>query len=117
MNWLAAFVWTLALEYPLYEWALGADSKRWWHPAACTLALNVLTHPLFSLWLLREPRSHGAILAAELAIVAVEALALLLLPCSGLRGRLGLVRAAAAALGANGISFAVGRLFLAALGR
>lgn len=116
MNWLAAFLWTLALEYPLYEWALGSNTRRWWHPAACTLGVNLLTHPLFSLWLLHEPRSHWAILSAELVIVAVEALALLALPWSGLRGRLGLVHAAAAALGANGISFGVGRLFLAVLG-
>ncbi len=116
MNWLAAFVWTLALEYPVYEWALGSSARRWWHPAACALALNLLTHPLFSLWLLREPRSPAAVVAAELGIVAVEALALRFLPWSGLRGRFGLLRAAAAALGANGISFAIGRLFLAALG-
>ncbi len=116
MNWLVAFLWTLALEYPVYEWALGSSARRWWHPAACTLSVNLLTHPLFSLWLLREPRSHSTIVAAELGIVVVEALALFLLPWSELRGRLGLARAAAAALGANGISFAVGRLFLAALG-
>lgn len=116
MSWLAAFLWTLALEYPVYEWALGSGARRWWHPAACTLALNLLTHPLFSLWLLREPRGHAAVVAAELGIVAAEALALRFLPWSELRGRSGLARAAAAALGANGISLAVGRLVLAALG-
>jgi hypothetical protein len=116
VNWLAAFVWTLALEYPVYQWALGTRTRLWWHPAACTLALNLLTHPLFSLWLLHTPRSPAELLVAELGIVAVEALALRCLPWSGLRGRLGLAHAAAAALGANGISFAVGRLWLAALG-
>lgn len=117
MSWLAAFVWTLVLEYPVFQWALGSGTHRWWHPAACTLALNLLTHPLFSIWLLSEPRSHVALVAAELWIVVVEALALAWLPWNDLRGRAGLLRAAAAALGANGISFAVGRVFLAALGR
>ena len=86
MSWLAAFVWTLVLEYPVFQWALGSGTRRWWHPAACTLALNLLTHPLFSIWLLSEPRSHVALVAAELWIVVVEALALAWLPWNDLRG-------------------------------
>ncbi|MEQ1634275.1 MAG: hypothetical protein ABL997_17980, partial [Planctomycetota bacterium] len=54
--WLAAFVWTLLLEYPVCAAVLGRFRQRWWEPLAWTLAVNVATHPLFSWWVLaRSP--------------------------------------------------------------
>lgn len=108
MTWLAAFVWTLVLEYPLYEWSFGGRARRWWHPAAWTLAVNLLTHPALTLWLHASPRPRGELLAAELVVAACEGLALAVL----VRPAPGLALASLAALAANGISCAVGLLAL-----
>ncbi|WP_375769113.1 hypothetical protein NR798_46840 [Archangium gephyra] len=48
--WLMAFVWTLALELPVYVAVLHRHLARWWAPVLLTLALNTLTHP--ALWFL-----------------------------------------------------------------
>ena len=70
--WLTLFVWTLALELPVYA-ALLRDRLR--DPRqACLLVLgvNLITHPAL---FLAEPLSREAALAAELIVALAEGLA------------------------------------------
>jgi hypothetical protein len=46
--WLVAFLWTLAIEQPIYWLALRRRTRRWWHPGAICALANAITHPL--LW-------------------------------------------------------------------
>lgn len=72
--WFAAFVWTIALELPVYV-AL-TRFRAWWMPVAVTVGVNALTHPL--LWFV-FPRIHPFavfVLAGEASVIAVEALIL-----------------------------------------
>lgn len=109
-NWLAAFVWTLALELPVYGHALRGQPGPAWLPLAVTGALNLATHP--ALWLALPPAAPLALLlAAEAIVVATEGLLL---------GRLlgeprALARGLAAALAANSLSAVVGLLGYALL--
>jgi hypothetical protein len=101
--WLALFTWTLALELPVMAWALSGLAFPWWRVTLIVLALNLLTHPLFTWWQLEYGPSEGQVFQAELAIVAVEGLALAAMlrqPRSPLPWL--------AALAANGVSYGVG---------
>jgi len=73
----AAFVWTVALEFPVYALAL----PRTWSVARAlcfTLAVNLLTHPALCAWVLASKPRLGALAAAELAVALIEAGLLLL---------------------------------------
>jgi hypothetical protein len=104
-RWLVAFVWTLALELPIYTaWLRGAIRSGW---ALCglVLAINAVTHPL--LWFVMPRLSPYALYLAvgESGVVIVEAL----LIAVALRGRpRALPIALAASLTANAFSTAVG---------
>ena len=108
MTWLEAFVWTCALETPVYVLLLRRSFAAWWAPVALSVTLQLATHPL--LWRL-YPKEAGlpAFLAAEAAVALAEAVAVSLL----LR-RKGRPRAFATGLTAgvlaNALSAAVGRL-------
>ena len=70
--WLVAFIWTVALELPIYVLFLRRRFKAWWAPCLLTLAVDVVTHP--ALWYV-VPRfePHEAWLAlAEGGVVFVE---------------------------------------------
>lgn len=73
MSWLAAFVWTLALEQPVYVLALRGFAARWWEPCAATLLLNLATHPLIWSWAVAVEPSLAQAAAAEGIVVLVEA--------------------------------------------
>lgn len=112
-DWLVAFVWTLALEQPVY-WLLLRDRfpTRWWAPAAIVLVVNSVTHP--ALWYLApyfEPY-WSWLLVCESAVVLVETLLVRAAVgvLSGPRGAWGL--AAASALAANVGSTVIGMLLL-----
>ena len=62
LPWLFAFVWTLAIEIPIYAAVLGRGRRT----LALAIAVNVLTHPL--LWIVRPP-----ILPGEMLVAATEA--------------------------------------------
>ena len=103
--WLGLFLWTLVLELPFYELGAGTRSRPWWHMPLLALALNLLTHPLFTWWQYETAPSHGSVLGAELAIAAVEGLALF-----AVRRELGVWRSLSVAGVANGASYGLGLL-------
>jgi hypothetical protein len=98
--WLTLFVWTLALELPVYA-ALLRDRLRG-PRQACLLVLgvNVITHPAL---FLAEPLSRDAALAAELMVALAEGL--LMAACLG---RPALRPALVASLSANLLSMIAG---------
>jgi hypothetical protein len=49
-SWPVAFLWTLALELPVYTGLLGRRFAHWWSVAVLTLLVNLATHP--ALWFL-----------------------------------------------------------------
>lgn len=108
--WLALFTWTLALELPVYAWALGHIAGPWWRVPLLTLALNLLTHPLFTWWQLEFAPDSRAIFQVELAIAFVEALSLALLLREPRSPKPWL-----AAFAANGFSYGCGMLLGRAL--
>lgn len=73
MSWLAAFVWTFALEQPVYLLALRGFAARWWEPCAATLLLNLVTHPAIWAWAVAAERSLAQTAAAEGVVVLIEA--------------------------------------------
>ena len=68
----AAFVWTVALEFPVYALAL---PRNWGVARALrlTLAVNLLTHPALCAWVLTSKPRLGALATAELAVALIEA--------------------------------------------
>ena len=46
--WLTAFVWTCAIELPIYVGFLRRYFGRWWAPVLVAMGLNITTHPV--LW-------------------------------------------------------------------
>ena len=71
---MVAFVWTSALELPVYAVLLARRFDSWWAPVALTLALNTTTHP--ALWLLAPfwKSSAAGTAAAEAVVAVVEGL-------------------------------------------
>ena len=69
-----AFVWTCALELPVYAFLLARRFESWWTTLALTLVLNAITHPV--LWLLVPlwTSSAAGAAAAEAVVVVVEGL-------------------------------------------
>ena len=104
MTWPFAFIVTLLVEVPVYIAALTLVTGIRVRPAvAMSVAVNAVSHPL--LWFVIVPAlgaGLSAVLAAEALVLAGEAIALMAVLR---RDRLVL---AAAALVANGLSFAVG---------
>jgi hypothetical protein len=110
--WLLAFVWTNALELPIYTLVLQRRFRRWWSVVALTLALNAVTHP--ALWFVApqfQPFWLYA-LVAEAAVITVEA-AMVAAVLAAVDRRAGVRRpvigiAAGAAAAANIVSAVVG---------
>ncbi len=96
-----AFAWTLAIEIPAYAMALRRIGVAPRDALRLGLAVNLATHPLFSVWVLSSPRGPGALVAAEFVVVLVEGS--LLATVLGHRGP-----CLAAALLANAASLAAG---------
>ena len=107
--WLTLFVWTLALELPVYA-ALLRDRLRG-PRQACLLVLlvNLVTHPAL---FLAEPLSRDAALAAELIVALTEGLVM-----AACLGRKALRPAFVAAFTANLLSMIAGLGLTASLFR
>jgi hypothetical protein len=107
-SWPIAFLWTLALELPIYVLVLGRRFDRWWSVCLLTLAINVATHP--ALWLLFPYVEPGprSLLLAESAVTAVEAALIAAVLRRSLSTRPAVGRALAAAAAANTFSTLVG---------
>ena len=72
--WLVCFVWTLALELPIYAAALRRAPGRSVLPHQVTLGLNLLTHPM--LFFATAALGPGSVAPGELLVVVVEGAAL-----------------------------------------
>lgn len=108
--WGSAFLWTCALEQPIYVLFLRKRFKSWWAPCLLSLAVNALTHPL--LWV-AATAFPDAIPALECAVIAAEA-AFVWLILRRLSGRKDAARIAlAASAAANLLSWLGGRWLLA----
>jgi len=83
LAWLAAFVWTLALELPLYAWRLSSALEHWRRLARFVLTLNLATHPVVFALAWSFPADFGVLALAELGAALVEGL----LAARLLRGR------------------------------
>jgi hypothetical protein len=91
--WLTAFVWTIALELPVYVLVLRRSTQPWWLPVVLAFVVNIATHPAF--WFVFpyfEPY-WLYVLCGELCVVGVEAA---ILAIALRRPRLAIVAAVAA---------------------
>ncbi|HEX7902064.1 MAG TPA: hypothetical protein VF950_30165 [Planctomycetota bacterium] len=72
MSWLEAFVWTCAIETPLYVLALRGSFRAWWPPVLISLGLQLTTHPL--MWLLFPKGSNywATFFVLETGVALVE---------------------------------------------
>ena len=105
--WAIAFMWTLALELPVYLALIPRAGATRLEALRLGLLLNLATHPLFSFWVLTRRPGPAAIVAAEVLIAAVEGE--LLARALGTRPA-----AWRAAVAANGFSFLAGLALRAA---
>jgi len=111
---LIAFLWTLAFETPVYALMLDREARAWPGPLLVALALNVMTHPLFSWWALTAHPTEPTIVAMECAISVAEGLALAAMrwrnPKCAARGARLLLASVGVAFLANATSYGLGRL-------
>ena len=74
-GWLEAFIWTHALELPIYVALLRRHLQPWWAPVALALLASSVTHP--TLWLIFPHVTSIAyvprVVIAEAMVVVVEA--------------------------------------------
>jgi len=70
--WLAAFVWTLAVELPIYVVWLRRRMRRWWAPCLLAFVVNLATHPAFWYGFPRFGPYWLYVLVGEVCVVIVE---------------------------------------------
>lgn len=110
MLWLFAFVWTLAIELPIYTLLLARCFQARWAVVILTFAVNLATHP--ALWFVWPHAWPHAIAIGEGLVIVVEA-TLIALVLARRGPRSGAVpRAIAAALIANAVSYLAGLVLL-----
>ncbi|MCE9572298.1 MAG: hypothetical protein K8W52_04015 [Deltaproteobacteria bacterium] len=108
-RWLLAFVWTLALELPIYTRWLRGSMRSGWALCGLVFAVNAVSHPL--LWFVMPRLTPYPLYLAvgETSVVIVEALII----AAALRGRPGAARLAfLSSLTANAFSTAVGLIVM-----
>jgi hypothetical protein len=107
-SWPIAFLWTLALELPIYVLLLGRRFDRWWSICLLTLAINVATHP--ALWFVFPRFEPGWLwlLVAEGAVTVTEASLMAAVLSRSMPAAPALRRACGAAVAANVFSTVVG---------
>lgn len=102
---VTAFVWTVALEFPIYALALPRSvdvrGALWF-----TVTANLVTHPAFCVWFLTSRPEFAALAAAEIAVAAVEAS----LVYAALGSSRGWLRALAVGAAANAASWGASAL-------
>lgn len=79
LAWLAAFVWTLAVEVPIYVFVLRRGGQRTRRAVLACLGINAITHP--ALWFV-APRfgpDWAWMVSMEACVWVAEAVALSLL--------------------------------------
>jgi len=110
MTWGEAFVWTCALETPVYVLMLRRAFRGWWAPIVVSIFLQLATHPFLWRFFPWDWGYWPAFFVGETLVVLVEGL-LVAAILWRLRERHPLPRGLAAALLANALSATVG-LFL-----
>lgn len=110
LAWFAAFVWTLALELPLYAWRLSAALEHWRRLARIVFTLNVATHPFVFALAWSFPSDVRVLALAELGAALAEGL----LAARLLRGRASASTCFVASALANLVSCGAGLLWSAA---
>jgi hypothetical protein len=110
-SWPVAFLWTCALELPVYTLLVGRRLRHWWSVCVLTLGLQLATHP--ALWWLFPRLRPGAftLLAAEGLVVLVEAALLAQVLSRAMPAREAMRTGSVAALAANVFSTVVGLVF------
>lgn len=76
MLWLVAFVWTLAIELPIYTIALSRHVRSWQRLCGLVLLVNAISHPLLWFGFLRFESYAAYVITGELCVVAIEAILL-----------------------------------------
>jgi hypothetical protein len=112
-SWAVAFVWTCALELPVYTLFLGRRFERWWAVCWLCLVLNITTHP--ALWSL-FPRFEPAwfwLAVAEAVVTAVEAALVSVCLLRSMPPRKAIALGFYSSLAANALSAGVGCLWSA----
>jgi hypothetical protein len=104
--WSTAFLWTIALELPVYTIVLRRYVEHWWTPVALTLVVNAATHPAFWFVFPQFDPYWLYVLAGELCVVTVE----IAIIAAALR-RPGV--AALASVAANAVSTLLGLVLMA----
>jgi hypothetical protein len=105
-----AFVWTCALELPVYTVLVGRRFGRWWSVCVLTLLVNLATHP--ALWF-RFPRFEPPaawFVAGEAGVTAVEGVLIAAALARSMPVAAAIRAGAVAALAANGFSATFGWL-------
>ena len=110
-RWLLAFVWTLALELPIYTLWLHRHLRRW---TLCGLVLvvNAISHPLLWFVMPRIAPYWCYVLVGETGVVIVEALIIAAVLTRSLDITRALAIAFAASLTANLVSTVIGLLVM-----
>ncbi len=106
MTWAESFVWTLAVEQPVYAFALRGVYRDWRAACAVSFLLNSFTHPL--LWKATLSAGPAETALAEAAVVAVEAFVLRLILDRRLKTGAAWRLALGASLAANAASWLAG---------
>jgi len=109
LAWLTAFVWTLALELPLYAWRLGAALENWRRLARVVFTLNFATHPFVFAIAWSFPGDFFVLVLAEFGAGLTEGL----LAARLLRGRASAATCLVASALANLVSCGVGLVWSA----
>lgn len=106
--WLSAFIWTLAIELPIYVGFTRRHFEYWWSPVLLALGCNVATHP--ALWFVVPRFGTYAtwLIVCESGVVVVEALLMGLALSRQMATRRAVRLALGTALVANAISTLIG---------
>jgi hypothetical protein len=110
MLWLFAFVWTLAIELPIYTIVLARCFQARWAVVVLTLAVNLATHP--ALWFVLPRSWPHDIAIGEAAVVVVEAALVAIVLGQRVPLSQAVPRAVAAALLANAASYLAGLVLI-----
>lgn len=110
MTWIDAFVWTCAIETPIYVLMLRRSFRDWWAPVVVSIFLQLATHPLLWFFFPRDSDYWTSFFVFETAVAGVEGLLVALLLWR-LRERHAFVRGISAGVLANALSASIGLLF------
>lgn len=110
MTWLDAFVWTCAIETPVYVLMLRRSFRDWWTPVVVSVVLQLATHPLLWFVFPSDGDYWTSFFVLETAVALTEGV-LVSLILWRVHERNAVLRGLSAAALANTLSAAIGLLF------